>query len=390
MVKNMLPDTAILIVAAGVGERLGGGIPKQYRPLGRIPVIRRTIQAMLAAKAGPLWVVIHPDHRALYEQAGGDLPVAGVIEGGATRQESVRNGLRALAGNPPRHILIHDAARPFISAALVARLLGELAQGAAGIIPALPVTETLKRVERNQVNTTIPRETTVAAQTPQAFDYALLSAAHTAYAGQGLSDDAALMENAGHTVRWIAGERENIKLTTAEDWAMAEKIAAGGEVRTGFGYDVHRLIPSSGGMIRLGGVDIPHTHRLEGHSDADVLLHALVDAMLGALGEGDIGQHFPPSEARWKGVDSAVFVAEACRLMAIKQAQLLHADLTIICEAPKIGPHREAMRARVAHLLGAEENRINIKATTTEGLGFAGRREGIAAQAVVTLRAYYS
>ncbi|RMD88367.1 MAG: bifunctional 2-C-methyl-D-erythritol 4-phosphate cytidylyltransferase/2-C-methyl-D-erythritol 2,4-cyclodiphosphate synthase [Alphaproteobacteria bacterium] len=379
-----------LVVAAGRGIRAGGGLPKQYRTIGDRMVLERTVTALLQhPRIDGVRVVIHPDDRSLYDAAVAGLDLAAPVAGGATRQESVRAGLEALASTEPRPdiVLIHDAARCFVPAALVDRVLDAVDDG-HGAIPALPVSDTLKRVADGRVVTTMPRDDLRRAQTPQGFPFPAILAAHRAAAARtDLTDDAAVAEGAGLPVRCVAGAEENVKLTTAADFARAQGRIAGApavDVRTGFGFDVHRFEP--GDYVWLCGVQIPHEAGLSGHSDADAGLHALTDALLGCLAAGDIGDHFPPSEARWRDAPSHLFLAHAARLLRDRGGVILHCDLTLICEAPRIGPHRAAMRARIADLLGIALDRVSVKATTTERLGFAGRGEGIAAQAVATVR----
>ncbi|MEX2628596.1 MAG: bifunctional 2-C-methyl-D-erythritol 4-phosphate cytidylyltransferase/2-C-methyl-D-erythritol 2,4-cyclodiphosphate synthase [Tistlia sp.] len=389
-----MTDTVALVVAAGRGHRFGGELPKQYRRLAGVPLLRHSLQRLLAHPGiQAVRCVIHPDDRALYEEAAADLATLEPCAGGAERQDSVRLGLDSLAalpGGPPRRILIHDGARPFPSAGLLDRLLAALAER-EGAIPALPVTDTLKRGLEGGDGATLCGETVARdglwrAQTPQAFRFEAIRAAHRALAGEALTDDAALAERAGLAVALVAGEEENVKVTTTQDLARAERLlAAGGawETRVGNGFDVHRFGPGEG--VVLCGVPLAHSQGLLGHSDADVGLHALTDALLGALGAGDIGQHFPPSDARWKGADSAAFLAHAGGLLAARGGRIVNLDVTLICERPKVGPHREAMRARIAAILGIAVERVGVKATTTEGLGFTGRGEGIAAQATAAL-----
>lgn len=378
---------ASLIVAAGQGSRLGAETPKQYLSLGGIPILRRSVMAYRAR--GPLRVVIRPDDRALYDAAVAGLDLLEPVPGGATRQDSVRLGLESLAPLSPAAVLIHDAARPFVDDATIDRTIDALGAADAAIA-ALPVVDTLKREDRaGAIGETVPREGLWRAQTPQAFRFDAILAAHRAAAGRGLTDDAAVAEAAGLTVRLVLGDERNFKITTADDLARAERQYAAErwadlpEVRVGQGYDVHRLGP--GTAVTLCGVRLDHDRALIGHSDADVGLHAITDALLGTIGAGDIGSHFPPGDPRWKGADSAVFLRHAAALVRGRGGRIVHVDVTLICERPKVGPHRETMRARIADILGLEVDRVSVKATTTEGLGFAGRREGIAAQALATV-----
>lgn len=382
-----------LLVAAGSGARFGGDIPKQYRDLAGRPILRRTAEAFLGhpAVAG-VRVVINPAHRALYDAAVAGLGLPEPVAGGASRQDSGRLGLEALSGPgaPPAFVLIHDAARPLVTGATIARVRAALDRGPAAIA-AVPVTDTLKRSAEGISAGTVDRTGLWRAQTPQGFRYAEILAAHRALAGAGLTDDAALAERAGLPVALVEGDEENIKVTTQADLERAERLlGAGGlaaglaDIRTGNGFDVHRFGP--GDHVMLCGVAVPHGQGLLGHSDADVGLHAVTDAVLGALGAGDIGSHFPPSDPQWRGADSALFLRHAVGLVAARGGRIAHVDVTLVCQAPKIGPHREAMRARLAAILALEADRVSVKATTTEQLGFAGRGEGIAALASATIR----
>lgn len=380
--------TNALIVAAGVGQRMGGEIPKQYRQLAGKSVLRRSVEAFTNHPlVDAVCVAIHPSHESLCREALAGLPVM-LVHGGATRQASVRNGTQYLMQNHPAdNVLVHDAARCFIDAATITHVIEGL-QDAQAVIPTLPVSDTLKTVADSHVQQTVPRERLHAVQTPQGFNLKCLHDLHLNASSESATDDAALAEAAGINVRCVAGSGHNFKITTAEDWQRAEMYAHASYIpRTGMGYDVHRLIPQQGERrLQICGVTIPHDFVLEGHSDADVGLHALVDAILGALALGDIGSHFPPSDAKWKGADSALFVTYCREQLQERGALLTHVDITLICEAPKIAPHRAAMQQRVAELLGIETDCVSVKATTSEGLGFTGRREGIAAQAVATLQ----
>ncbi|MDZ4738018.1 MAG: bifunctional 2-C-methyl-D-erythritol 4-phosphate cytidylyltransferase/2-C-methyl-D-erythritol 2,4-cyclodiphosphate synthase [Rhodospirillaceae bacterium] len=376
---------AALIVAGGRGRRFGGELPKQYRMLAGKPVLRHAIDAFLSSPlVDRIQVVIRDSDRAHYDAATRGLALLVPVAGGDTRQASVRSGLEALATNPPASVLIHDAARPFLSTPMIAGCAAAL-NSAPGAIVAVPLRDTLKRgSQNNEIAGTVDRNSLWRAQTPQAFRFADILAAHRRAAGQDLTDDAAVAEASGLATLLVEGSDDNIKITTEDDLARAERLlAAAREYRTGFGYDVHRFAP--GNAITLGGVRIPHDCGLDGHSDADVALHALTDAILGAIGAGDIGAHFPPSDMQWKGADSARFLAHAASLVRVRGGSIVHLDLTIVCERPKIGPHREAMVARIAAIAGLEPGRVSVKATTTEGLGFTGRSEGIAAQAVATV-----
>ena len=375
-----------LIVAAGRGIRAGGGMPKQYRELAGVPVLRRSAELFCAhPRIDGVRVVIHPDDRELYDRAVAGLDVLPPVHGGATRQDSVRLGLESLADRRPQHVLIHDAARPLVDRGIVDRTLDALAS-TPGAIPALPVVDTLKRAAADdKIATTVDRNGLWRAQTPQGFHFEKILAAHRAAIGAELPDDAAVAERAGLAVTLVMGSESNLKITTEDDVARALRLggAAAGETRTGQGFDVHQFGP--GDVVHLCGVKVAHSRGLVGHSDADVGLHSLVDALLGAIGAGDIGVHFPPSDARWRNADSALFVRHAVELVKKAGGRIVHVDITIIAEEPKVSPHRPAMIARLSELLGIEPGRCSVKATTTEGLGFTGRREGIAAQAVATV-----
>ena len=388
----------VVIVAAGRGMRFGGDVPKQYRQLAGQPVLRRTASAFVAhPDITGVRVVINPDHRAPYDDAVGGLPLAPPVPGGAARQDSVRLGLEALAdAGAPDLVLIHDAARPLIDAATISRVVQALATH-QGAVAALPVVDTLKRGVEGISAGTVDRSGLWRAQTPQGFRFPAILAAHRAAAGLTLTDDAAVAERAGLDVALVVGSEDNFKVTTEEDLHRAEALLAGsggapgdtaghtvGDVRVGQGFDVHRF--ADGDAVILCGVPIPFDRRLEGHSDADVGLHALTDAILGAIGAGDIGQHFPPTDPQWRGADSGRFLAHARDLVRRRGGRLVHVDVTLICQAPKIGPHRAAMTDRLAGLLGLPPDRVSVKATTTERLGFAGRGEGIAALATATVR----
>ncbi|MBO0741332.1 MAG: bifunctional 2-C-methyl-D-erythritol 4-phosphate cytidylyltransferase/2-C-methyl-D-erythritol 2,4-cyclodiphosphate synthase [Hyphomicrobiaceae bacterium] len=385
--------TAALILAAGRGTRAGGPQPKQYVAIGGVPVLAHAVRAFLAhPDIARVAVVIARGDEALYRAAVGELASGKLVNpicGGATRQASVGNGLRALSTDLPDLVLIHDAARPFVTRDIIDRVLGALARSPAAIA-ALPLADTLKEAgPGGLVAATVDRAGLWRAQTPQGFRFADILAAHERARAAGvenLTDDAAVAEWAGLPVALVLGSATNAKLTTPEDFAMAELAADAPDARVGQGFDVHRLV--AGDHVWLCGVRIAHTQALEGHSDADVALHALTDALLGAIGAGDIGQHFPDGDPRWRGAASAIFVSEALRLVRARGGKIGNVDVTLVCEAPRIAPHRAAMRRRIAELLELEEARVSVKATTTEGLGFAGRREGIAAlaTAMVILR----
>jgi len=389
-------SVAALIVAAGRGARAAGedGRPKQYCLIGGLPMLSRTIAAF-AAHPGvdDILVVIHPDDAALYAAASeahaGRLRKA--VSGGARRQDSVRVGLEALAGETPSSVLIHDAARPFVSAGLISRVIDSLGAH-QGALPCLPVTDTLKWVARGQVIGTAERDQLWRAQTPQGFRFDAILAAHRAAAkepARDFTDDAGVAEWFGLDVALVEGSEDNRKLTTAEDLKIADELLkptaarATGTIRVAQGYDVHAF--GAGDAVILCGVTIPHPKKLVGHSDADVGLHALTDALLGTIAEGDIGVHFPPSDARWRGVASEVFLKHAAALVRERGGAIVHADITLLCEAPRIGPYRDLMRSRIAEMLGIEATQVSIKATTNEGLGFIGRAEGIAAMATATV-----
>ncbi len=377
-----MPRFAVLIVAAGKGERAGTSLPKQYEALAGQPMLRRTVQAFAGH---PVQVVIGPGQEALSRAALAGLDLPAPVPGGATRQESVRLGLEALGQDAPDFVLIHDAARPLVSAKVIAAVIAALEGGAEGALPMVAAADTLRRMDAHGHFTLVSRENLYRAQTPQGFIYARILAAHRQHAATEVTDDVALAELAGMTVAMVEGEEKNIKVTRKEDFALAETLlGATGDVRTATGYDVHKF--TAGDHIWLCGLKLPHSHGLEGHSDADVGLHAITDALLGCIGEGDIGMHFPPTDERWRGAASWKFLDHAASLVRAKGGVITHVDVTLICERPKVGPHRDAMKAKVAEILGLELSRVSVKATTTEGLGFTGRRQGIAAQAIATVR----
>jgi len=378
----MQSRTTALIVAAGSGTRVGGDLPKQYVPIAGKAVLAHAIDALAAhPRIDEIRVVIGAGHEALYAAAVGDRTVPAPVIGGATRRESVANGLAATTSEL---VLIHDAARPFLPAEVVDRLLAALEE-APGVVPVLPVADTLAEASA-ELGRTVPRVGLARVQTPQAFHTQAIRAAHAAWdADQEATDDAQIARAAGLTVKTVEGSPLLDKLTYSADFAMAERrLAASMVSRTALGFDVHGFTQGDG--LWIGGIYIPHERALAGHSDADVGLHALTDALLGTISDGDIGTHFPPSDPRWRGAPSHLFLAHARDLIAARGGRIDHVDLTIICEEPKVGPHRAAIRARVAELLGLPEAKISIKATTTERLGFTGRREGVAAQAAATVR----
>ncbi|MBI0535007.1 bifunctional 2-C-methyl-D-erythritol 4-phosphate cytidylyltransferase/2-C-methyl-D-erythritol 2,4-cyclodiphosphate synthase [Roseomonas sp. KE2513] len=374
---------AALLMAAGRGERLGGAEPKQFLPLLGRPVLRHAAEALLRdGLVDAIQPVCADAERVRVNALLEGLAALPAVAGGATRQASVRAGLEALEARAPTIVLVHDAARPVVPAGTVAALLAALAE-AEGAIPAQPVADTLKLAEGETVLRTMPRDGLFRAQTPQAFRFPLLLALHRA-AEEGATDDAFLLEAAGHAVRLVPGSESNVKITLPGDLERVEATMTRDMLpRVGTGFDVHRLV--AGRPLFLCGVEVPHSMGLDGHSDADVGLHALCDAIYGALAEGDIGRHFPPSEAQWKNADSAAFLRHAAGRIAARGGVLANADVTLICERPKITPHAPAMITRVASLLGVDEGRVSVKATTTERLGFPGREEGIAAQAAVSL-----
>ncbi|MAA97580.1 MAG: bifunctional 2-C-methyl-D-erythritol 4-phosphate cytidylyltransferase/2-C-methyl-D-erythritol 2,4-cyclodiphosphate synthase [Stappia sp.] len=392
---------AFLVVAAGRGSRVGGdGAPKQYRPLAGRTVLRRTLEAIDRCPGiDRVMVVIHPDDEALYHDAIAGLSPSYALlppaHGGETRQRSVLLGLRALSATAPRHVLVHDAARPFLTPAIVAAALETLGQGQRAVLAALPVSDTLKKADETGANvaTTVDRAGLYGAQTPQSFDFASILSAHEAAAASGvadLTDDASVAQWAGLTVALVPGDPANIKITTGEDLMQAderlrmlEALASLGDIRTATAYDVHAFEP--GDHVMLGGIRIDHDHALKGHSDADVVLHALTDAVLATICDGDIGHHFPPGEAEWHKATSDRFLRFAVERVAERGGRIRHLDATIVCEHPKIGPHRETMRASIARIAGLPLDRVSVKATTSEKLGFTGRGEGIAALATATV-----
>ena len=385
-----MAGVAAVIVAAGRGLRAGADMPKQFRQIGGAPMIRRSLLMFVEhAKVGAVQTVIHQDDVAMFQSSVAGLDVLPPVFGGATRQNSVRAGLEALAPRQPDIVLIHDAARPYASAALVSRAIAA-AERSGAAIPALPVTDTVKTVDAaGLVDQTLDRNTLRLVQTPQSFAFPALLEAHRRAAAAGrndFTDDAALAEWAGLKVSVFEGEPGNIKITNAGDFVRAEAIqfAVLGDVRIGTGIDVHAFGP--GDHVTLGGIRIAHDRALIGHSDADVALHALTDAILGSLAEGDIGAHFPPSDPQWRNASSDHFLAFAVERVSARGGRIAHLDLTLVCEAPRIGTHRDAMRAKIAALAGIAIARVAVKATTSEKLGFTGRGEGIAAYATATVR----
>ena len=393
---NAASELAIIVVAAGRGTRAGGGTPKQYRSLAGRPLLAHTLDALLRAAPGAMILpVIHKDDIDLYRISSAPFEaharLARPVYGGETRQASVRLGLEALAEQKsnPKIVLIHDAARLFVSDTLVdLAITAAKTYGAA--IPGVTLSDTIKEIgAKGFVTATPPRARLSAVQTPQAFRFDLILAAHRNAATVGaldLTDDAAVAEWAGHPVHIFAGEDSNLKVTTSKDLSVAEArlLRDLADIRTGQGYDVHAFGP--GDHVWLGGHQIAHDHGLVGHSDADVLSHAITDALLGALADGDIGSHFPPSDPQWRGAASRIFLAAAAAKVRDRRGAISHIDATVVCERPKLGPHRDAIRASIAHIVGIPLDRVAIKATTSEGLGFTGREEGIAALAIATIR----
>lgn len=386
----MARTVAAVVVAAGRGLRAGGGIPKQYRPMpGGTAIQRSLVMFSTHGEVALVQPVIHPDDQETFRQFAATFALLPPVFGGATRQDSVRSGLEALAARKPDIVLIHDAARPFASPALITRAIAAAAQDGAAV-PVLPVADTIKTVDpQGRVTGTLDRSALRAVQTPQAFGFAAIVDAHRRAqqaARDDFTDDAALAEWAGMTVSTFAGEAGNLKLTTPEDFVRAETVSLSdlGDVRTGFGTDVHQF--TDGDHVWLGGVKIPHTRGVTGHSDADVVLHSLVDAILGALSDGDIGTHFPPSDPQWRGASSDRFLAFAVERVRARGGMIAHLDISIVSEEPRVGPHRDAMRARIAEIAGISPDRVAIKATTCEKMGFIGRGEGLIAFANATVR----
>jgi len=396
MEQELSGTIGIVVVAAGRGERAGASVegPKQYRRIGGKPVIWHTLKLFLDwPKSGPVAVVIHPDDRALFDAAVSDLPARHallVVTGGASRQESVLNGLRALRASNISSVMIHDGVRPFAEPALLDLIAQQLAAGKPAVLPAVAVSDTIKRANAAKIVTdTVPRKDLYAAQTPQSFHYQSILSAHeraALEAGSDFTDDASIAEWAGIPVHLVEGSIDNVKLTVKRDIAMADEKLKGSalpDVRTGNGYDVHQLEPGDG--VTLCGIFIPHDQKLKGHSDADVALHALADALLATCGAGDIGDHFPPSDMQWKGAPSRIFLEHAAKIVREAGGTIMNADISLIAEAPKVGPNRQAMREKLAEILGISLDRCSVKATTNEKIGFIGRREGIAAIATATV-----
>ena len=385
-----MTGTTALVVAAGKGLRFGGPKPKQYMALAGRPLLHHTLKALARSPMiDRVRPVITMEDRPHFDEAAKGLDLMEPVAGGASRQDSVRLGLESLAGDAPERVLIHDGARPFVTEAVLERVIEALETGPAAIA-ALPVVDTLKRQAEDgeTIQETVPRQGLWQAQTPQGFRFDAILEAHRQAEGAELTDDAAVAEHGGLPVALVLGSPNNIKVTTEEDLERAESLmksaqASRPELRSGTGFDVHRFCP--GDHVNLCGVAVPHDQALKGHSDADVGLHALTDALLGAIAAGDIGLHFPPSDPQWRGADSAVFIAHARDLVRNRGGQIVNVDVTLICERPRLSDHREAMIARLSALLDLDPGRISVKATTTEGLGFTGRREGIAAQAAAMI-----
>lgn len=379
------PHTVALIVAAGTGERADRGGPKQYSRVGGKPVLRHAAERLLAHPAvDAVRVVIAPGQDAMFAGAVAGLELGAAIVGAETRQGSVCAGLEAIAADgAPTRVLIHDAARPFCPPAIIDRLLAAL-DAHEGAVPVLPLTDTVARTSGDRLGDDVPRADLVRVQTPQAFRFDAILRAHREASG-GVTDDATVARAAGVDVVYVPGDERLFKLTYPTDFSRAEGFLAARTVsRTGMGFDVHAF--AGPGPLTIGGISVPHAQGLTGHSDADVALHALTDALLGAIADGDIGMHFPPSDERWRGAASHLFLEHARDLILARGGIIDYVDVTIICEAPKIGPHRDAMRSAIAGMLGVPIGRVSVKATTTERLGFTGRGEGIAAQAVASVR----
>jgi 2-C-methyl-D-erythritol 4-phosphate cytidylyltransferase / 2-C-methyl-D-erythritol 2,4-cyclodiphosphate synthase len=379
-------STYALVLAAGRGVRFGGTLPKQYLLLGGTSVLRHAVTAFLGhPRIDGVLVAIRPEDREIYDRDLAGLELLPPVAGGAERQDSVRLGLEALTAHRPERVLIHDGARPFPGSGLIDRILEALDRAPAAI-PGLPLGDTIKRVNGETITETVDRAGLWRVQTPQGFHFQPILDAHRKETGQALTDDAAVAEAAGIAPLIVASSEENLKVTTADDLVAAERLIAArqGDVRVGQGFDVHPFGPGDGLMVC--GVWVRHDAGVVGHSDADVGLHALTDAVLGAIGAGDIGMHFPPSDPQWKGASSDRFLAHAAGLVGAKGGRISALDVTVICERPKIGPHRVAMTERIAAIAGIAADRVSVKATTTERLGFTGRGEGIAAQAVATVR----
>lgn len=379
-----LLNTAVLIVAAGHGVRAGAGLPKQYRTLAGQPMLRRTLLPFLAhERIDSVRVIIRSGHESLYRNATAGLDLFSPVTGGDSRQESCLKGLESLRAAKPLRVLIHDAARPFVDRATIDSVLDALDK-APGAIPALPVSDALKQVTSDgRVDHGVGRANLWRAQTPQGFHFAAILDAHQRFGGAAHVDDAAVAEAAGLAISVVLGSEDNFKVTSEHDVRRADRILGSSDIRVGSGFDVHRF--TTGDHVMLCGVRVGHDQGLAGHSDADVGLHALTDALLGTIGAGDIGQHYPPSDKNWQNADSAQFLAHAAALVSSRGGEIRHLDVTLICERPKLAAHRDAMVARVADIVDIDPGRVSVKATTTEGLGLTGHGEGIAAQATATI-----
>lgn len=377
-----------LIVAAGSGQRFKSPIPKQYQDIGGMPILRRTVLAFLNHPLiDGVQIVYSPQHQDLYDRAVEGLDLPAPISGGATRQDSVRLGLEdlALLETPPDNVLIHDGARPLVDTTTITNVCKAL-ETHEGAIAARQVVDTLKKAEDGTIDSTIDRQNLWQAFTPQAFHFQTIFQAHIKGLGQQFTDDASACEHIGVKVALIPSNPDNMKITNPDDMDRAARALGQsyGDIRTGLGFDVHALI--DGTEIILGGLKIPHNKSLKGHSDADVILHALTDAILGTFAGGDIGTHFPPSDPKWKGADSGMLLRQIVQMVSERGGLISNVDMTIMCEEPKLGPHREAMQDNIAGLLDIDKSRVSVKATTTERLGFTGRGEGIACQAIATVR----
>jgi 2-C-methyl-D-erythritol 4-phosphate cytidylyltransferase / 2-C-methyl-D-erythritol 2,4-cyclodiphosphate synthase len=382
--------TIAIIVAAGSGERLNSEIPKQYMSLAGEPILRYGVRTFLNhPQIDAVCVVYNPEYRELYKKAVGDLPLISPVSGGKTRQESVLLGLLSVAKYQPTKILIHDAARPLVDNRIISDIVNSL-DATNAVIPTLIVDDTIKICENGKIINTVPRDKLMRAQTPQGFVYKEIMAAHEEGKGSVCTDDASLFESLGKEVAIIKGSQNNFKITSKEDLQRAEVIMDSFyETRVGMGFDAHKFCApkqQEGNFIMLCGVAIPHDMSLAGHSDADVGIHAAVDAILGAISAGDIGTHFPPSDNQWKGANSSIFLAHAAKLVRESGANIINIDITLICEKPKILPNRDRMCETIAKILDIEKSRVSVKATTTEGMGFTGRKEGIAAQAIANIK----
>lgn len=381
------PNCTVIIVAGGTGARFGKDTPKQYLSIHGKTILNHTISAFANHPAvNNILVVIGNDHDDLYKKSvSKHSKLLSPVYGGQTRQESVYQALQTLSLADNEIVLIHDAARPCVSIELIDNILMALKTHQAASL-GVQMTDTLRKTDSQEYQSIIDRQNVYAMQTPQGFYFGLIKSAHEKFKGQNFTDDTALATEIGIPVSIVNGDRMNIKITTPEDMMIAEKYLAEPVLipRTGIGFDVHAFGEESS-SIRIGGVDIPHTHKLKGHSDADVLLHAITDALYGVIADGDIGHHFPPNNPDYKDVDSTYFLQEALEAVQNKGGKIIHVDSVVMCEAPKIGPHRAAIQTRVADILCIAPSRVSIKATTTEELGFTGRREGIAAQAIVTV-----